>query len=393
MLARPRERCLPDCEHKAEAFALIVLGYLRIARDTTVSREIHRTGVSGGCERLRPEDGLARGPHVPARRLCRSRPRAGGRRDAFQPRVGRGVRGGRGTRLRSRARRVSGYRGSSLHPLLTVAPGAGGGRGPALVGSGGHLCGDVHQRDRYDDRQRRAAGHVERPRRGDRRVAVGARRVPCLARRSAARRQWARRSVRAPAGVSGRADRLRGHVRACGRGADGGRADRRARADGSGRGVCDASGAVAAGRALPARAAGQGGGDLVRGRGARAGARTGRGRCARRCRGLALGVSRQRPVRAARGFLRAALAAGVAPAGGAAARLAGCGALDAGAGGHRVRAHRGRRRRMDEPGRARGRGDGHRRRRRVRGHRAPPTRAALRRARTRTPARRGGRCL
>ena len=160
----------------------------------------------------------------------------------------------------SRARRVSGHRGSSLHPLRTVAPGAGGGRGPALVGSGGHLCGDVHQRDRYDDRQRRAAGHVERARRGHRRVAVGARRVPCLARRSVAGRQRARRSVRAPAGVCARADRLRGHVRVGGGRRDGGRADRGARADGRGRGVCDASGAVVAGRALPARAAGQGGG-------------------------------------------------------------------------------------------------------------------------------------
>ena len=38
MLARPRERCLPDCEHKAEAFAPIVLGYLSWSRRTVAAR-------------------------------------------------------------------------------------------------------------------------------------------------------------------------------------------------------------------------------------------------------------------------------------------------------------------------------------------------------------------
>ena len=45
-----------------------------------------------------------------------------------------------------------------------------GSRGP------GGLRGDVHQRDRHDDRQRRAAGHLGGPERGGRRAPVGVRR-------------------------------------------------------------------------------------------------------------------------------------------------------------------------------------------------------------------------
>src|SRR5215211_6224722 len=75
---------------------------------------------------------------------------------------------------RARDGRVSGYRGPAFHPLSACAPGGRGGPGQAVVGPGGHLRGDVHQRDGHDDRERRAAGHVERPRRRHRRAAVGA---------------------------------------------------------------------------------------------------------------------------------------------------------------------------------------------------------------------------
>src|SRR5215211_7739577 len=287
---------------------------------------------------------------------------------------------------RARDGRVSGYRGPAFHPLSACAPGGRGGPGQAVVGPGGHLRGDVHQRDGHDDRERRAAGHVERPRRRHWRAAVGARRVPRLARRAVALRQWAGRSVRAAASVSVGVGRLRGRVRADGRVADGGRGDRRAGADGRGGGLRAASGAVAPCGALPARAAAEGGGDLVGRRGSRAGPRAGCRRCARRRGGLALGVSGQRPVRAGGRSARAALAARVAAAGGAPARPPRRGALHRRADRDRLRSHRGRRRGMDEPGCALRRGGGHRRRRRVLRRRAPPGPPAVRRACARPPA-------
>src|SRR5918994_651791 len=142
---------------------------------------------------------------------------------------------------------------------------------------------------------------------------------------------------------------------------------------------------------LPARAAAQGVRGLVGRRWARAGPRTGRRRRAGRRGGLALGVPRQRPVRAAGRSARAALAARVAPARRAPARRPRRGALHSRADRRRVRAHRGRRRGLDEPDGALRRGGGHRCRRRLLRRRAAPSPAAVRRARTGAPARGGGR--
>ncbi len=220
---------------------------------------------------------------------------------------------------------------------------------------------------------------------------MGARRVPRRARRPAARRQRARGPVRAPARVPRRAHRLRGRVGAGGRRAVGGRPDRDTGADGPGGGLRSASGAVAAGRAVPTRAATEGHRGLVRGRGGRAGARTGARRSTGRRGRLALGLPRERPVRAGGGAVRAALAAGVTPARRAANRHPRSGAFHPGAERHRVRADRGCRRRLDEPRRARGRGDGDRGGGGVRRHRAPRARPAVRRPRAGAPGRRVGR--
>src|SRR5215211_976875 len=75
---------------------------------------------------------------------------------------------------RTRLSYAPAHRGSARHPLRGAVLRSRGGPGQALVGARGHLRGDVHQRDGHDDRERRAAGHVERPRRRHRRAAVGA---------------------------------------------------------------------------------------------------------------------------------------------------------------------------------------------------------------------------
>jgi hypothetical protein len=204
--------------------------YRRAPRGGTAIRRYARCGT-GGCPR--------RGGRLRRRPARPSEPRGAPLRGAACS--GRGVREGRGPGQRSGARRVKGHRGSALHPLRAAALGAGGGPGQAVVGPRGHLRGDVHQRDGHDDRQRRAAGHLERPRRRHRRASVGARRLPGRARRAVARRQRARRSVRA-AGVPVGVRRLRRRVRADRGLADGGRGDRRTRADGGGGGLRAAAG-------------------------------------------------------------------------------------------------------------------------------------------------------
>ena len=220
---------------------------------------------------------------------------------------------------------------------------------------------------------------------------MGARRVPRRARRPAARRQRARRSLWTTAGVRVRARRLRRGIRVRRGLADGGRGDRGAGADGRCRSLRAPTGPLAGRRAVPARAAAQGGRGVGRGRRAGARPRTGRrGRDRRRVE-LALGLPRQRPVRAGGRSARTALAAQIPPARGTAARHPRGGAVDPRTGWHRVRAHRRRRRGMDHHGRARGHRVRHRGRVRLLRHGAPPAPSAVRRACARAPARRGGR--
>ena len=220
---------------------------------------------------------------------------------------------------------------------------------------------------------------------------MGRRRVPRGARGPPARRQRPRRPLRTAPRVPRRLRRVRCGLGPRGALEDDRRAHRRAGAHGGRRGVRAASGPGTAGGDVPARGTPARAGDLgdVRRRRDEPGA--GGGRHPRADPRLAVGVPHQRAVRARRGAGRARAAAGVDAGGNAATRPAGRRSVDPGAGRHRVRVHRGRRRGLDERAGAR-RGRGRPRRDRVlRPARARAPRTALRRAGRGAPRRDGRR--